>query len=130
MNTRACLRNKSEFKPKSDKGEVEHSREGEEELFIARGDAAKGFDACEEVFDSVSFLVNVFVKRRFLRPSRVHSYDGDPAELVHISAVGVAVIAHVHESEATWFKMSAEQGWGLMIIGHLCPSKNEAEWGS
>ena len=84
---------KSALDPDEETGEAEHGGEGGEEFFVAGGDAAEGFELGEEVFDAVTFAIEMLVKGGLLRSVGVYGYDGDAAELVHISTDGVAIVA-------------------------------------
>ena len=54
-------------------------------------------------------------------------YDGDAAELVHISADGVAVVSLVHDGEGGGVQVDFEQGLGLIEVGHVCAGEHEAQ---
>ncbi len=76
------------------------------EFFVAGGDAAVGFEAGEEIFDAVAITIEVLVKVGFGGTITPRGYDGDAAELVHISADGVAVISLVHDGERGGFQVT------------------------
>lgn len=69
----------------------------------------------------------MLVKRGFLISTGIYGYDGDAAELVHISADGVAVVALVHDGEGLRLEMSFEQGFALIEVGDVGPGENKAQ---
>jgi hypothetical protein len=69
------------------------------------GDAAVVFESGEEVFDAVALVIEVLVKGGLWGSAWMQGYDGDAAELVHISADGVAVVALVHDRMGTDLKV-------------------------
>ena len=96
------------------------------EFFVASGDATKGFEPSEEIFDAVAFTIEMLVKRRFPGSAGVHGYDGDAAELVHISAVGVAVVALVHDGESAGPQMCSQEGFALVEVGDVGTREEES----
>ena len=57
----------------------------------------------------------------------MQGYDGDAAELVHISADGVAVVAFVHDDVGTRAQVGTQEGLGLVEVGNVGAGENEAE---
>lgn len=76
------------------------------EFFVAGGDTPVGFESGEEVFDAVSLAIEMLVKSGFLRSARMQGYDGVAAELVHLSADGIAVVALVHDGEGVFAQVT------------------------
>ena len=72
-------------------------------FFVASGDAPEVFKFGEEIFDAVTLTIEMLVKGRFLGSARMQGYDGGAAELVHISADGITVVALVHDGTAAGF---------------------------
>lgn len=97
------------------------------EFFVAGGDASEGLELGEGVFDAVAFAVDVLVKGGRDGSSWVQGYDGDAAELVHISADGVAVVALVHDGKGAGAQMALEQGFGLNEVGDVRAGEHEAQ---
>ena len=89
------------------------------QFFAAGGDATEAFEFGEGVFDAVAFAIDVLVKGRRDGSSRVQGYDGDAAELVHISADGVAVVALVHDGVGAGAQMRLGQRLGLVESGDV-----------
>ena len=85
------------------------------------------FKPREEIFDTVAFTIEVLVKGGFFSSTWVQGYDGDAAELVHISADGVAVVALVHDDAGPTLKISGEQWLALTEVGHVGPCNNKTE---
>ena len=96
-------------------------------FFIARSDAAKGLESSEEVFDAVAFTIEMLVKVGFFGSAGVYGYDGDAAELVHISADGVAVVALVHYDKSVRFEVCLQQRFALIKVGNVGASEDETE---
>ena len=71
------------------------------EFFVTGGDAAVVLESGEEVFVSMTLAIEVLVKGGLLGSAWMQGYDGDAAELVHISADGVAVVALIHDRMGT-----------------------------
>ena len=62
-----------------------------------------------------------------MRPAGVHGYDGDAAELVHISADGVAVIALIHQDVGARPQPRAQQGFVLVEVRDVRPGEDKAQ---
>jgi len=73
-SARACLQ--SSFEPKDGSNDVDHSGEARVSLFIACGDASKGFHLTEEIFDEMTPLVFVPVMRRMPASALAKRDDG------------------------------------------------------
>ena len=69
----------------------------------------------------------MLVKGRFYRSAGVHGYDGDAAELVHISTDGVAVVALVHDGESVWPEMGLEEWFALIEIRDVRAGEDETQ---
>ena len=77
------------FQPDEDAGETDHGRKGDVKFFVAGGDATIDLEPSEEILDPVTLAVEMLVKVRFDCTIGLWGYDGDAAELVHISAEGI-----------------------------------------
>src|SRR5690606_21121557 len=75
----------------------------------------------------MAFTIEMLVKGGFLRSTREQGYDGDAAELVHISTDGVAVVALVHNGAAAFFKVSRQEGFALVEVRHVRCGDDEAK---
>src|SRR5882762_9213215 len=95
-------------------------------FLITGGNATEDLEASEEIFDAMTVAVEMLVKGGFLRSAGVYGYDGDAAELVHISTDGVAVVALVHEGEGLRTKVGLEQRLALVEVGDVGAGKDEA----
>lgn len=106
---------------------MEHGSEVEMEFIVAGGDAAEGFESGEEVFDTVTFVIQMLVKGRFLAPVGMYGYDGGAALLVHISTEGIAVVAFVHDDRGAGPHMGAHQRFGLVDVGDVGASQDKSQ---
>jgi len=97
------------------------------EFFIAGGDAAEGLELGEKIFDAVPLAIEMLVKGWFYRSAGVDGYDGDAAELVHISADGVAVVALVHDGESVWPEMGLEEWLALVEVRDVRAGEDETQ---
>ncbi len=98
------------------------------EFFVAGGDAAVGFEASEEIFDFVALAIEMLVKGWFSHTIVPRGYDGDAAELVHISADRVAIVSLVHDSAARRAQVFMQKGLSLIEVCYVGSSKDEPEW--
>jgi len=56
-----------------------------------------------------------------------HGYDGDAAELVHISADGIAVVALVHDRIGLRFEVGAQERFALIVVGDIGTGEQQAQ---
>ena len=97
------------------------------EFFIACGDAVEGFKAGEEILDVVAFNVDVCVEGRLDGAIRFWGDDGDSSTLANEVADRVAVVSLVHNGVSARLEVSLKQGFGLVKVGDVGPSKNESK---
>jgi len=97
------------------------------EFFVTGGDATKGFEASEEIFDAVTLVVEMLVKWRFFRSAVAYGYDGGATELVHISADGIAVVALVHNRVGMGFEVGTQEWFTLIVVGNVGAGEQEAQ---